>query len=208
MSNYKKKIIDLYNKRFQDSSISNYKKLGWGSKKSQDLRFKIIINRWDLRNSRILDIGCGFGDFYNFLKKNNIRTKFYTGLDINENFISHCKKKFKNIKQIEFILSDFINYKIDKKFDFIFFSGTYNLKISNNYREVSKIITKMYESSINGCSFNLLSNYVDYKNSKDFHYNVSKIFDISKKISPYVSLLHDYKLYEFTINIRKNQYEY
>ena len=58
----------------------------------------------------------------------------------------------------------------------------------------------MYSNSINGCSFNLLSNYVDFKNTKDFHYNVSKIFNMSKKISPYNSLLHDYELYEFTIN--------
>ena len=62
-------ILKLYNKRFKDKLLPNYRKLGWGSKKSQDLRFKILIDRWNLENKSILDIGCGFGDFYFFLKK-------------------------------------------------------------------------------------------------------------------------------------------
>ncbi len=46
----------------------------------------------ELNNSTVLDYGCGTGDFYRFLKRRNISVR-YTGVDINENFISLAKKK-------------------------------------------------------------------------------------------------------------------
>ena len=71
----KKKIINLYNKRIYDDKISKIKKIGWGSKSSQNLRFKILSNKFNLNNKSILDLGCGYGDFYSFLK--NVHNQYF-----------------------------------------------------------------------------------------------------------------------------------
>ena len=48
-----------------------------------------------------------------------------------------------------------------------------------------------------------MSSYCDYKLNKNKHYNPEKIFKYAKSISKKVNLIHDYDLYEFTIQIYK-----
>ena len=51
-------------------------------------------------------------------------------------------------------------------------------------------------------SINLLSCYVDFQEKKIFIINQKKYF--SKEITKYVSLYHDYPLFEFTIQLNHN----
>ena len=60
----------------------------------------------------------------------------------------------------------------------------------------------MYEISNISCSINFMSTYCDYK-LKNKHYSPEKIFKFSKSISRKVNLIHDYDLFEFTIQIFK-----
>ena len=96
-------MID-YNDKFYDQLIKkelgkNFLTVGWGSKKTQRIRFENIYKYFDKNNFSVLDVGCGLGDFYSFLKKKKINFK-YTGIDINEVFINKCKRKYKNINFI------------------------------------------------------------------------------------------------------------
>ena len=43
----------------------------------------------------MLDIGCGYGGFYNILKKMKKRIN-YTGIDFNEDMIINAKKNIQN----------------------------------------------------------------------------------------------------------------
>jgi 2-polyprenyl-3-methyl-5-hydroxy-6-metoxy-1,4-benzoquinol methylase len=61
-------IIEHYNELY-DKHGYNPASLGW-LKGRQDLRFKIFAEIGELNNSKILDVGCGFGHLVNFLKKN------------------------------------------------------------------------------------------------------------------------------------------
>ena len=67
--------------------------LHWSSKSSQYSRFYFInylmkkyIKEEDVN---IADLGCGFGDFYEYLKKNNENKYSYMGYDINPNMIEY-----------------------------------------------------------------------------------------------------------------------
>ena len=45
------------------------KSLGWGSTESQEKRFKALSEVGIDNGDRVLDVGCGFGDLYFYLKK-------------------------------------------------------------------------------------------------------------------------------------------
>ena len=60
--------IERYSKRFKNLGFSP-KSLGWGCKEDQLERFKIIFNHIPLNRKSIMDIGCGFADFYLYLKE-------------------------------------------------------------------------------------------------------------------------------------------
>ena len=195
------KISQLYSKRFNDINLSKMNKIGWGNTKSQKLRFKLLTENFDFKNKTVLDIGCGFGDLYSFIENQySIKLKKYVGIDVCDDFIVYNQKRFKKKNNTIFINCEANDLK-NNNFDYCFISGTFNLKMHNNYNELKKILNYMYSHSKIACGINLLSTNVDYQNPKDFHYNPSKVIDIVQKISKNFKIRHDYPLYEFTIHL-------
>ena len=86
------KIVLNYYDKLNKIKCENFKKVGWGSLESQTLRFKILTEIGLINKKSILDVGCGVGDLYGWLLKNNY-TLAYEGLDINPNLIESAKKK-------------------------------------------------------------------------------------------------------------------
>ena len=88
----KEYVISTYNK-----SLLMYgdrpEGVNW-TEKGQRLRFETLLSFNDsIDGSKILDYGCGKGDFYQFLKERGISVS-YTGFDINENLIALANQKF------------------------------------------------------------------------------------------------------------------
>ena len=71
----------------------------WGSTESQRIRFKILAEMGDFNNKSVLDVGCGFGDFYTFLREQNIHPAKYCGIDISENYVKNAIKRIEQLKQ-------------------------------------------------------------------------------------------------------------
>jgi SAM-dependent methyltransferase len=84
--------------RFYLNSFSKYnydaKSLNWASKENQILRFEKIYEaiKDDIKTATIVDVGCGFGDFYLFLKRKNTLPKKYIGIEILKEFADIAKK--------------------------------------------------------------------------------------------------------------------
>ena len=101
---------------------------------------------------KIADIGCGFGDFFEFLEEKKDLNYFYKGYDINPLMISYCKKKF-NSKLFE--LSD----EPKEICDYSIISGTYNYAIYDDIdlweRYLIFNLKKCLKKSSKGIIFNL-----------------------------------------------------
>lgn len=123
------------------------------------------------------------------------------------------RKKFSNyyFGNYYLFLSDKLNIKLNFKVDYVVVSGTFNVKFGINTKNYKKYvleklneINEINEISLKGFSFNLLTKYVDYKKRHLFYADPLFFFDYCKKnFSKYVSLIHDYPLYEFTILVYK-----
>jgi|TARA_B100001971_G_C18192924_1_gene539732 SAM-dependent methyltransferase len=195
--NKKEKIetIKRYEDRLNKYGVS-VKTMGWRNQKQQFLRFRILKEiSENLEGTSVLDIGCGFGDFYNYLKKNDINVK-YTGFDISPKIIKKAKELHPNaIFEVRDILQD----KINKKYDYIFLSGLLNARLSDNEQFAKKIIPRMFKIAKTGVAVNLMSNHVDYREDQHYYYSPEGIFSFCKTLTRYVALRHDYPLYEFTV---------
>ena len=60
-------VSKFYNQKYKQYGNS-LKSIGWSNKKDQDLRFEKLLLNYDLKNKVILDVGCGFGDLYFYIK--------------------------------------------------------------------------------------------------------------------------------------------
>jgi len=180
----------------------NLKSIGWSNKKDQILRFNKIFTGIEYRNKSILDVGCGFGDLYFFLRKKNKDVNFkYSGIDITSNFVEITKERL-SLTNSNVYCGEVFN--LNKKFDIVVASGSmsYNFKGAKNKNLL--LIKKMYEITKKVLSMNFMSSYSDFELKKNLHYKPEEMFQFAKKLSPKVNLIHDYNLYEFTIQIFKN----
>ncbi len=179
----------------------------WNSQVSQELRFeqllKVIQN--DKTTFSILDYGCGYGSMYEFLKI-NFDTFEYLGFDISPEMIKNAAALYPSIKKI--IWQTSLNDSNEK--DYVISSGIFNVRqeISDkdwqNY--IIETLHRFDKFSKKGFSFNALTKYSDAEFMKEYLYYADPLFlfDYCKKhFSKYVCLIHDYKLYEFTIIVRK-----
>lgn len=71
---------------------------------------KFLANDFIKAGDRVLDLGCGAGRFYEFLKDKNIE---YTGLDNSEKFIKIAQEKY---PQLKFLLGNALNLPFKDNF--------------------------------------------------------------------------------------------
>jgi len=196
------RLSSLFNE-FGDDERS----LGW-TKKKQNLRFQQIVSRLNIMNKEILDIGCGFGDLYSYLKLNNDVLFNYTGIDIMPEFIELAKKK--NPEGC-FLTADFMNWDSNKRFDYIIACGCFfNLDPINEDESysfindfISKALSALHENGL--ICLHFLNDKVDYHTSKeDFHVSPERVLSISYGYSRRVILDNSVFPFETCIYIYKD----
>ena len=204
MNNEEKKIIaDLYASRLA-AEKPTHEIVGWGSKDSQELRFKILSEISEFQNASVLDVGSGLVDFYFYLKKNHLQPLEYLGVDISGPLVEKSRETLQNEPHARSLCLDIRQDSLNQMFDYVFCSGALNLKILDNWTHTEVMLRRMYELANRGVACNFLSTYVDFSHEKDFHHSPEKVFSFVKKFAKRVTLRHDYPLYEFTIYFYKN----
>ena len=198
--NQERENIKIYKKLYKKYGNS-FKSLDWGSKKKQILRFKILSKIGNLDKKKILDVGCGFGDFNLWLKKNKKRVSYF-GIDIVPEMIAEAKKKHK--KGFFYHGSFLKNKEINtQKFDYVFASGIFTFNKKKGDSILKKTILKMWKISKKGIAFNCLNSKNKFKNSDEFTANPKNVYNFCKKLSQNVKLNESYLPSDFTIYLRK-----
>jgi SAM-dependent methyltransferase len=193
-------IIQRYQNRFHEygNSISA---LSSGVEERQSIRFSLIEQLGDFQGKSILDVGCGFADFYQFLLSKGYKVN-YTGVDIVPEFISENKKNFANA---DFFCEDIFesDFLINNQFDYIICSQVFNnkLKFTNNTDFVKAVMEQLYPSANHGVAIDFVTSYVDFKEERLFYYSPEEMFAFAKSLTKKVILRHDYPLFEFCLFI-------
>lgn len=195
----------------------NYKALDWNSVESQRLRYKIFkeifIYGKKAAGVSILDVGCGFGDFYGFLKADGTlaRNKInYTGCDISPKLIDVAKKKYPDAK---FEVKDVLEERYLPKYDYVFCSGALNIRlveINDHLDFVREMLNRMYDLSVCGLAVNFLSEgYLPItdkeglNSSRYFYFNPEEIIHYCRFMSTRYIIRHDYHPGDFTVYLLK-----
>ena len=167
------------NEKFYTSAIELYgtsaKGVNWHSKKTQELRFKILLELLpkNLQDFSIVDAGCGFGDFYLYLVKKKKEPKEYIGIDtVLDMYSIACSQTAKEI-----ILADITKDKLPLG-DYFVCSGAMNVL---NEFETQLFIQNCFSTCRDGFIFNIL--YGD-KQSSTYNYLTKQ------KINKIASSLH------------------
>jgi len=123
--------------------------VAWDSAQTQKRRFSAILScLGEIKNDTLVDAGCGFGDFYIYLKEKNRLPKAYTGLDLCAPMVKEARTRT-GCKIIE---RDILSQSIPMA-DWYVASGSMNLLTR---METGIFIQRCFEKSRKGFVFNLL----------------------------------------------------
>lgn len=199
------KVAGYYDKKIQEFGATS-KGVDWNGIESQELRFEQLLKVVVEEQFALIDFGCGYGATYDYLVEREYKLSKYTGVDISEAMLAEAKAL--HVDCANFYLSKSIEEA--KLHDYIIASGVFNVKQkepNDSWKEYcTGLLCKFNDFSTKGFSFNMLTKYSDKEYMKDYLYYADPMFyfDYCKKhFSKDVALLHDYKLYEFTIIVRK-----
>lgn len=182
-----------------------YKGADWGSLSAQQISFDQLSRIISSESPSVLDYGCGYGALYDYLKEHNYNVK-YTGYDISEEMISHAARLHPATDAVWSCSLD-----KDPQFDYVIACGIFSIRLEISPAEweahTLSTLQQLNALSKKGFAFNSLTSYSDAPLMKDYLYYPDPcfLFDYCKKhFSKYVSLIHDYPKYEFTILVRKD----
>lgn len=145
----------ISNKEFYQKSIKQYgisaKGVHWSSKYTQYKRFEIITQfiKKDIKSSTLLDAGSGFGEYYEYLKINNLLPFKYIGIDCEEQMVKLSKQRF---SKVDFFEKNIL-YEDIYKADYIICSGAMNTMTLD---QCELFIKRCYSSSKKAFVFNFL----------------------------------------------------
>lgn len=201
-------IHDYFQMRFEQHG-EDATGVDWNSPYAQETRFeqlaKVILPETPFT---VLDFGCGYGAMADWFRRVGLNFSHYYGYDIVEKSLLAGQEKYKNDKAVSFHTS------LDEipVCDYLVASGVFNIKMEADYEAwtdyVIDCLNSFNSKTARGFAVNFLTSYSDadrMAERPDLYYaDPCRMFDYCRRhFSRNVALLHDYKIWDFTIIVRK-----
>jgi SAM-dependent methyltransferase len=191
---------------------TNSASVGWPDPDAQRLRFEklayVLAMDPPVGEITVNDWGCGYGAMFRYLdERPDLRLGGYSGYDLSAEMLG-AARAFVDDPRATWVHGS----EVTRTADFSFVSGTFNVRMEATEAAwqsyVEDTLRTLAERSRHGFAFNLLTSYVDWRKDDLFYADPAHFFCFCKEnLSRYVTLLHDYPLYEWTIAVRLGRSE-
>jgi len=178
----------------------------WNGTESQNTRFDQLLRIIEMPSFSILDYGCGYGALADYIEQKGFQLDYY-GFDILESAIAIARQS-QNNKQHRTFFTEKDQLPVC---DYVVASGVFNVRGEQSFETWTKYVVDSLrhfnDLSHKGFASNFLTKYSDAdKMRADLYYaDPLYLFDYCKRnFSKNVALLHDYRIYDFTILVRKD----
>jgi hypothetical protein len=198
-------VRNLYSDNLAEHGIDS-RSVGWPDPEAQLLRFRKLAHviYADRPSGRITvnDWGCGYGAMFAFLDAlPGVELDRYVGYDVSTEMLDAAREHVTD-PRAEWAHGS----EVTKDADYSFVSGTFNVRMEASDElwgeYVRSVLRTLHARSRRGFAFNLLTSYVDWRKDDLFYADPGEYFSFCRQeLSRYVTLLHDYPLYEWTIAV-------
>jgi SAM-dependent methyltransferase len=198
-------VKSYFDKRIREHGASP-RGSDWNSETSQNIRFDQLLRVVEAQTFSILDYGCGYGAMADYLVTKGFDADYY-GYDILESAIETARQAHQDASHRTF----FTDKSKLPTCDYTVASGIFNFRGEQSLEEwteyVLGVLDEFNRLSRRGFSSNFLTKYSDAEKMRPDLYYADPLFlfdHCKRNFSRNVALLHDYRLYDFTLVIRKD----
>jgi SAM-dependent methyltransferase len=173
--------------------------LGWANGR-QEIRFAALTSFLPLdRVASVLDVGCGFGDLFAFLRERGFRGS-YTGIDFVPELIEQGRRAY---AEAELLVADLAEFDPGRRYDLVVASGVFNAKLlaEDNWAHLAAGLRKMWELCSRVAAADFLTSYVDYEREDLYYASPEQVFGFAKTLTRRVALSHHYLPFEFAVGL-------
>ena len=186
---------ERFDQRVSDEGRSA-RALGWDSKSSMRTRFEAATEMYDFSDERVLDVGCGFGDFYDFLIEVDQEPATYHGVDISPRVLKIARNEHDDeatFEQRNVLLEPFDGNRFDIAVEFGLLN--FDFEDANNEQYARRFMRDCYTQS-DAVLLNCLSSYRegDWEFEEFvYYYDPEKIFGYAQELTRDIVLKHDFE---------------
>tara|TARA_Y100000588_G_C13845330_1_gene749550 strand:+ start:155 stop:763 length:609 start_codon:yes stop_codon:yes gene_type:complete len=200
MPDSKHRIVAHYEKLYRQHGNSPLAS-DYGSRESQNTKFRVLSEAVDYSGKSILDIGCGFASFSSYLEE-HFKGVQYHGVDIAPSVIKEANKQF---PQHRIECRDILKHPPDRRYDIVTANGIFYLVQDEPEEFMRRMIAAMYSFCDEAVAFNTLSVWADYINENEFYADPSRIVDFCRSLTTRIILRHDYMAHDFTVYLYREE---
>ncbi len=205
---WRQQIVETYERSLARHGPT-IRALRWVSEESQVARFSVLAEAGPLAGASLLDIGCGLGDLFGFLRQHGLDCE-YTGYDITPGMLDGARAKY---PEGRFELRDILTEGLGGSFDYVMASGTFNVRVPDHESWLARMLETMYAGCRRAVAFNILRPLPAEKQppepfatwAREFYYEVEPpaLVDACRRLTPAVEVREGYLPAEYTLYLRR-----
>lgn len=184
----KRAIVDNYRRLLEEFGDSP--QATQNSAEGQQFRFAKLLAVGDLRGKSVLDIGCGIGDLYGFLRA-RCPEATYTGIDLVPEAIQFAAGKYPGVR---FLCRDILKQGLDEQFDYVLMSAIFNNNLSDSDEFIREMLAQAFQACRIGIAFNFISTWVNFRDPELAYHDPAQVLSYCvEHLSRKVELSHHYQ---------------
>jgi SAM-dependent methyltransferase len=169
----------------------------WGSQDSQHGRYAVFLRHLPLSGHSILDVGCGFGDFYAYLGDQGVKPSRYLGVDLDPVIAAGAARKYPDAA---FQTMDILTADPPFVPDFIVASGIMAVRFDGYADYVLRILKRFHAVCRRGFALNFLSTRSLKPDGVSQYTDPAWVLTLFQDHVDYrVNIIHDYRPNDFTL---------
>jgi SAM-dependent methyltransferase len=189
---------------FFDARVERYgsdlRAIDYGRRESQQIRFDVLADAMPLAGAKILDVGCGFADFADYLAS-TAPDAGYVGIDISRSMIAAARRRRPGL---DLRVLDIMTDDPGGPFDLVVANGIFYLLGEDAEPIMQALIQRLFERCRRAVVFTSLSSWAPVRQPGEFHADPVRVLDFCHNLTPCLRLRHDYLAHDFAIYLYRS----
>ena len=173
--------------------------LGWRDSRSQTARFEVLASGGLDPEASLLDIGCGQGDLFAWLRENEYCVD-YCGVDLTPEMVSIARARF---PEARFEVADLFDLDASYRAHHVIASGIFSTRQAAPFDYLQAAVTHLFRFAEVSLAFNCLSTHAEHQDEGEYREDPAKVLRFCFTLTPFATLRHDYHRGDFTVFLRR-----